>query len=339
MQDYEYERESVIKVLEQYHINTDGLMDDLISTNGSDADSSSAGGSKVGHRELSDAVNQLGENLNESLVIIEQMNKKIKNLSKSVASTEDFIKTLNDAQLEIDNLKQQRSAYEEKIETMKISLKKLQNDYDNILKEKQICQNLVDSLTNEVRQEKEKVQYHLKEIESLTKKDDSILISPEIQALEEENIELMQENKVLRQESALRQQQAQKALQELHQLKLKYDNISNESNVGKIDTVTTSERSKRSLTEMHPDDIEKIVKSTRFNEENKLSAKETKEATMTKIDSKAVEITVTTEKLSNSENENPNLSKIKSRKILTKVPSVSSEPVKDEDVPAECVQS
>lgn len=164
LQEYEDERNAVIQVLDSYGIDTTSL----ISTE----NSLSLDNSNLFDHDISSAVTKLAHKLNEHHL-------------KKLQDVED---NLSRVQLRLDESRTSKAILEKKLETLKGMQKSSREDISTS-SEVVLLKNQVDELTHEL--EKAKKEFNNVDLASTQ-------INSEVQALEEENIEIMQENKSLR---------------------------------------------------------------------------------------------------------------------------------------------
>jgi chromosome segregation ATPase len=167
LQEYETERAGVIAVLERHGIDTIGLVAH---------DTSLTEGDTVIEEELADGVSKLAQKL-----IASQNNNQLAVASKN--KIRQLEESINQMTLEVDEAKSTRSVLEKRLETLKSANRSMKEDLTVLTAER-------DNLA-----------LHVTELESSLKSAEgkivstSDTVSSEVQALEEENIELMRENK------------------------------------------------------------------------------------------------------------------------------------------------
>lgn len=110
-------------------------------------------------------------------------------------------KDLEKALLELEEMKSMKNVFEKRIEMMKASAKTSREEYLKANEEIDILTMKVEELTTELNQSKLQA----------TNSSSSEMVHSEIQALEEENIEIMKENKELRKELSKLKLQMEKA--------------------------------------------------------------------------------------------------------------------------------
>ena len=167
LQEYETERAGVIAVLERHGIDTIGLVAH---------DTSLTEGDTVIEEELADGVSKLAQKL-----IASQNNTQLAVASKN--KIRQLEESINQMTSEVDEAKSTRSVLEKRLETLKSANRSMKEELTVLTAER-------DSLA-----------LHVTELESSLKSAEgkivstSDTVSSEVQALEEENIELMRENK------------------------------------------------------------------------------------------------------------------------------------------------
>jgi len=167
LQEYETERAGVIAVLERHGIDTIGLVAH---------DTSLTEGDTVIEEELADGVSKLAQKL-----IASQNNKQLAAASKN--KIRQLEESINQMTSEVDEAKSTRSVLEKRLETLKSANRSMKEELTVLTAER-------DNLA-----------LHVTELESSLKSAEgkivssSDTVSSEVQALEEENIELMRENK------------------------------------------------------------------------------------------------------------------------------------------------
>lgn len=167
LQEYETERAGVIDVLERHGIDTIGLVAH---------DTSLTEGENIVEEDLADSVSKLAQKL-----LASQNNNQLANASKN--KIRQLEETITQMTSEVDEAKSTRSVLEKRLETLKSANRSMKEE--------------LTLLTTE----RDNLALHVTELESSLKSAEgkivstSDTVSSEVQALEEENIELMRENK------------------------------------------------------------------------------------------------------------------------------------------------
>lgn len=190
LQEYETERAGVIDVLERHGIDTLGLVAQ---------DTSLTEGETVIEEELADGVSKLAQKL-----IASQTNNQQAIASKNKAR--QLEETIAQMTSEIEEGKSTRSVLEKRLETLKSANRNMREELTAITAER-------DSLALQVTE----LESSLKSAEGKIV-NSSDTVSSEVQALEEENIELMRENKELRKEASTYRLQAERTLAQLNKV-------------------------------------------------------------------------------------------------------------------------
>ena len=171
LQEYEHDRHTIIGILEECDIDVAGLMLN---------DESNVDESVLDEQELSDPVNQLAQKWKSasSLTVA---------LKSQLSDAEDRFMTLSS---DVESSRTQKMALEKKLESAKNALKASKLEQDELIAQIENAKESLREVKGELAVAKS----------SISGNEDAI--STEIQVLEEENIELLRENKDLRISSA-----------------------------------------------------------------------------------------------------------------------------------------
>ena len=175
LQEYETERGAVVSVLEIHGIDTLGLL-------GQDTSVSDDASASVLEQDLADAVSKLAQKLSERHAAATHSH-----LQQSTSAMEERARRL---QTEIDEAKAQRSAFEKRLEGMNATARASREEIATLSADADILRIRVEELQRELGASERKV---------IASVDNA---SSEVQALEEENIQLMKENREQRKEAA-----------------------------------------------------------------------------------------------------------------------------------------
>lgn len=171
LQQYEQERQDIIHILQDCHIDVAGLMLN---------DESNVDESVLDEQELSEPVGKLAEKW-------QQAHTLSTTLKSQMLDTEDRFLSLS---TDVESSRTQKMALEKKLESTKNALKTAKAEQDELLAQLETARHQMTEVKAELLAAKS----------SISGSEDAI--STEIQVLEEENIELLRENKELRIASA-----------------------------------------------------------------------------------------------------------------------------------------
>eukprot|EP01041_Mallomonas_annulata_P002987 gene2987-5859_t len=178
LREYETERDAVIDVLEKHGIDTRGLLG---------SDSSGSVEDSVVDQDLAEAVAKLGSKL---VTTQSQMQAHQSNVSKLQSRSRELEGQMVKLTTETEEVRSQKNSFEKRIDALRNSLQTAELASKNKAEEVESLRATMSTLQGELDQ----AMAH--------ERSSSDAISSEIQALEEENIELMRENKELRKEAA-----------------------------------------------------------------------------------------------------------------------------------------
>lgn len=203
LQEYESERTGIIDVLERNGIDTAGLIYDSKSTSDNEADIGSA---SLLEADLVDAVSKLAEKLIAAKATIAQIEQK---RATTLLSNNERLKELEDSllhvQAELTETRAQRNVLEKRVETHKSAVRASREEVASLTIDIESVRQAMIVAQEELTEAKSKITNMRMSAPTATD-----AMAPEIQALEEENIELLKENKDLRKSVATLKAQAEK---------------------------------------------------------------------------------------------------------------------------------
>ena len=179
LRDYETERDAVIEVLDKHGVDTRGLLAGS-DTSGSIEDS-------VIDQDLADAVAKLG---NKLLSVQAQVQSYQASSNKSQSRARDLEERVISLTSEVEEGKAQKQMIEKRLENLRVSSRTVEEQTGVQSAELDNLRQTISTLQGELDFAQVKLRGNVD------------TVSSEIQALEEENIELMKENKELRKEAA-----------------------------------------------------------------------------------------------------------------------------------------
>jgi len=183
LREYETERESIIDVLEKFGIDTRAF---LISS-----DSSGSVEDSVIDHDLGEAVGKLGQKLSHALNQLQSQTQSHQSVSTShqikLRELEERVISLS---AEVEEARAQRNAFENRVEGLRVAAASSEAQEKSSSLQ-------VSSLTQQLEEVQAELDLALTKMRAAEES-----VSTEVQALEEENIELLRENKELRRDVA-----------------------------------------------------------------------------------------------------------------------------------------